>query len=469
MRFQVVISGVLALWVFSFPDTTNARQEKRPNILLLLADDLGYGDVSAYGSRSIPTPHIDQLSREGVRFTDAYVTDASCSPSRAGLITGCYQQRFGFEFNTGPAAITEKQARGLDPSATTMADALKQEGYTTGVMGKWHLGTRDKFQPTERGFDEFFGFLAGAHAYFPSTENEPVHSSILRGKEKVKEPEYLTDAFAREAVAFIEKHHQEPFFLYVPFNAVHTPIQATEKYKQRFSHVENKGQRTYNAMVSALDEAIGSILNVLKKHRLEKNTLVVFLNDNGGPLYTGVQSNGPLRLGKGFLFEGGVRVPMIIRWPDVLPSNTAYSNPVMSLDLFPTFCAAAGVELSHLDLDGVDLLPFLREQKTGDPHKHLFWRNGTNRAVRAGKWKMIKARDHVWLFDLSGDIGERENVAKEHPDVVESLEKALELWKSRMKPPAWPSRHLTSDYEVEGVEMIDGGYLIDGVKYEIYI
>ena len=469
MRFQVVLSGVLALCVFSFPGTANARQEERPNMLLLFADDLGYGDVSVYGSRSISTPHIDQLSREGVRFTDAYVTAASCSPSRAGLITGCYQQRFGFEFNTGSAAITEKQARGLDPSATTMADALKQAGYTTGIMGKWHLGTRDKFQPTKRGFDEFFGFLAGAHGYFPSTGNEPVRSSVLRGKEKVKEPEYLTDAFAREAVAFIEKHHQEPFFLYVPFNAVHTPIQATEKYKKRFSHVENKKQRTYNAMVSALDDAIGSILNVLKKHQLEQNTLVVFLNDNGGPLYTGVQSNGPLRMGKGFLFEGGVRVPMIIRWPDVLPKNTAYSNPVMSLDLFPTFCAAAGVELSHLDLDGVDLLPFLREQKIGDPHEHIFWRNGTNWAVRAGKWKMIKARDHVWLFDLSGDIGERTNVARDHPGVVESLGKELELWESRMKPPAWPSRHLTPDYEIEGVEMIDGGYLIDGAKYEIHI
>ena len=460
---SLAIGSVALAW-----DSNESARGLRPNIVLLLADDLGYGDAGCYGSKSIPTPRIDALARSGVRFTDAYVTAATCSPSRAALLTGRYQQRSGFEFNTGPRAITESEGRGLDPAAVTLADILHRAGYVTGVVGKWHLGTRDKFHPMERGFDEFFGFLPGAHTYLKRSRRPTAaerrleggggsRGRIFRGTHLVDETEYLTDAFSREAVSFIERHKETPFFLYVSFNAVHTPIQATKNYLQRFAGVANRKQRTYNAMVSALDDAVGAIMKALEAQKIDKNTLVVFFNDNGGPIYTGVQSNGPLRLGKLFLFEGGVRVPMIVRWPGVTKDNVVYRDVVSSLDIFPTVCAAAGVTPpEELALDGADLLPYLNGTKRGPTGRHLFWRNGPNKAVRKGKWKMVKAGDHVWLFDLSTDVGETKNLADEHPKTLEHLEEALREWESGLKPPAWPSR------QGRRVE-------VDGVPYETHI
>ncbi|MCH7725415.1 MAG: sulfatase-like hydrolase/transferase [Planctomycetes bacterium] len=316
--------------------------DQRPvNVVLILADDLGYADTSTYGSKTIPTPHIDALAAGGVRFTDAYVTAATCSPSRAGLMSGRYQQRFGFEFNTSGGAITYRESRGLDPAVVTLADVFHQAGYATGMFGKWHLGSREYFHPQQRGFDEFFGFLAGAHSFFPVDGQERFFSTVMRGKISLKEPAYLTDAFAREAVKFIDAHKEKPFFLYVPFNAVHTPIEASDNYLKRFPEVTNRRQRAYNAMTSALDDAVGSIVKAVKANGIDRNTLIIFLNDNGGPIYTRVQSNGRLRLGKLFLFEGGVRVPMIVNWPGMLEPGKIYRQPVSSLDVFPTACAAA--------------------------------------------------------------------------------------------------------------------------------
>jgi arylsulfatase A-like enzyme len=266
----------------------------------------------------------------------------------------------------------------------------------------------------------------------------------------LKEPEYLTDAIAREAVRFIHRHKDLPFFVYVPFNAVHTPIEATEKYQKRFPEESNKTQRDYNAMTSALDDAVGAIVGAIKENRLENNTLIIFLNDNGGPIYTGVQSNGPLRLGKLFLFEGGIRVPMILTWPSVLPSNKVYSKTTSSLDVFPTACAAAGIKLPNaLKLDGVDLIPFLTQANSGTPHDILFWSNGPNKAVRLGDWKMVKAGDYVWLFDLSNDLGEKNNLAKLKPDMVRKLEKSLQGWLKEMASPAWPSKPRRRQYKVD--------------------
>ena len=432
-------------------DVTKAA-ERPPNVVFILADDLGYADTGVYGSKSIPTPHIDALAKSGIRFTDAYVTAASCSPSRAGLMSGRYQQRFGFEFNTSGAAITQRLGRGLSPSAITLPEALRQGGYSTGMSGKWHLGTRDHFHPRSRGFDEFFGFLAGAHSYFPPRRKEPVYSSILRDRKPVKEPAYLTDAIARETVRFITKHKDEPFFAYVAFNAVHTPIEASKKYLDRFPTVANARQKAYNAMTSALDDAVGAILGALKKHQLENKTLVIFLNDNGGPIYTRVQSNGRLRLGKLFLFEGGIRVPMIISWPGKLEADRVYRKPVSSLDVFPTFCAAAGIRLPPgLKLDGVNLLPYLAGKNESPPHEALFWSNGPNKATRLGKWKLVKAGSHSWLFDLDKDIGETVNLAKEKPEILDKLEKALRQWQGGMKPPAWPSKPNRRKVDIDGV------------------
>ena len=422
-----------------------------PNVVLLFSDDLGYGDTSLYGSKNIPTPNINALGKQGVRFSSAYVTASSCSPSRAGLMSGRYQQRFGFEFNTAGGAITHRLHRGLDPSVVTLADVLKQAGYVTGMFGKWHLGTQPQFHPQTRGFDEFYGFLAGAHSFFPAKGPQPFHSTIMRDKSPLIEPEYLTDAIARETVNFISANQDKPFFAYVPFNAVHTPIEATKKYKDRFPNETDETKRDYYAMTSALDDAVGSIVTAIDKHGLSENTLVIFVNDNGGPIYTGVQSNGPLKLGKLFLFEGGIRVPMVFKLPGKFESGTVYDHPTTTLDLFPTICAAAGIKVpSGITLDGVDLTPFVNGRSTGTPHETLFWSNGPNIAVRHGNWKLVKSHDNSWLFDLASDVGETKNLADSRPEVVEQLEQLLQAWRSEVSEPAWPSKPNRRKISVDG-------------------
>ncbi len=426
--------------------------KRPPNIVLLFSDDLGYGDISLYGSKKIPTPNIDALGKQGVRFSNAYVTAASCSPSRAGLMSGRYQQRFGFEFNTAGGAITHRLHRGLDPSVVTMTDVLKQAGYVTGMFGKWHLGTQPQFHPQARGFDEFYGFLAGAHSFFPAKASQPFHTTIMRDKSPLIESDYLTDAIARETVKFIGANQDKPFFAYVPFNAVHTPIEATKKYQDRFPNELDPTKRDYYAMTSALDDAVGAIVDAIGKHGLSEITLVIFVNDNGGPIYTGVQSNGLLKLGKLFLFEGGIRVPMIVKMPGKFQADTVYDHPTTTLDLFPTICAAAGIKVpSDLNLDGVDLTPFVNGQSTGAPHETLFWSNGPNIAVRQGNWKLVRSYDNTWLFDLDNDIGESRNLANSKPEIVEQLEKAYQTWRSQMSKPAWPSKPNRRKVEVDGL------------------
>jgi len=433
-------------------ENVTKRSPRPPNIVLILADDLGYADTGVFGSTTIPTPHIDALARTGTRFTSAYVTAASCSPSRAGLLTGRYQQRFGFEFNTSGAAVTHRLQRGLDPAAITLADVLQKAGYKTGMFGKWHLGTHKHLHPLARGFDEFYGFLGGAHSFFPAKDTEPEYSTIMREHSPLIEPEYLTDAIAREAVRFIAGHRDTPFFAYVPFNAVHTPIEATKKYQDRFPNTKDPTRRDYQAMTSALDDAVGSIVAAIEKHGLTDNTLLIFLNDNGGPLYTKVQSNGELRLGKLFLFEGGIRVPMIVKWPGVAEPKAVFDRPVSSLDVFPTVCAAAGISLPDtVKTDGVDLAPFLTNKREGTPHELLCWSNGPNIAIRKGDWKLVKSHSSTWLFNLSKDLGESTNLAGKHPDKVKELEREHAKWKSQMKPPAWPSKPTRRKVPVDGL------------------
>ena len=333
-----------------------------------------------------------------------------------------------------------------------MADVLKQAGYVTGMFGKWHLGTQPQFHPQARGFDEFYGFLAGAHSFFPAKTPQPFHSTVMRDTSPLIEPEYLTDAIARETVTFIDANHKKPFFAYVPFNAVHTPIEATEKYQDRFPNESNQTKRDYYAMTSALDDAVGSIVAAIDKHGLTNNTLVIFVNDNGGPIYTGVQSNGPLKLGKLFLFEGGIRVPMIIKLPGTFEPNSVYDQPASTLDLFPTICSTAGIKIPpKINLDGVDLTPFIKGKVSGLPHDTLFWSNGPNIAVRHGNWKLIKSYDNTWLFNLASDIGESSNLAKSKPEIVEQLETLYHEWRSHMNEPAWPSKPNRRKVEVDGL------------------
>ena len=423
----------------------------RPNVVLILADDLGFGDLGVHGSESIPTPHIDKLASQGVQFLNAYVTAASCSPSRAGLLTGAYQQRYGFEFNTAGAAVTERFSRGLDPAAVTLAEVLKLAGYKTGMFGKWHLGTRTHLHPMSRGFDEFYGFLAGAHSFFPVARAEPDHSTILRGHMPIAEAEYLTDAIAREAVAFIDSANDTPFFAYVPFNAVHTPIEASDIYLKRFANVVDPQQRAYNAMTSALDDAVGSILRAIQDRGLEEKTLVVFVNDNGGPIYTGVQSNGDLKLGKLFLFEGGIRVPMFAKLPGVIGVATTFEPMVSTLDLFPTICQMAGIDLTAVqNLDGTDLAPFLSEGNESVPHEELFWSNGPSTAMRTGKWKLVQSNGSTWLFDLSNDPGERRDLSAESVGKCKQMKDAIRRWRDSMPEPAWPSKPQRRIITVDG-------------------
>jgi arylsulfatase A-like enzyme len=397
---------------------------------------LGYGELGCQGNPEIPTPNIDSLARGGIRCTSGYVSCPVCSPTRAGLMTGRYQQRFGHEFNPGPAEMASEDF-GLPLGEVTVADRLKSAGYATGIFGKWHLGFKPKYRPQRRGFDEFFGFLGGAHSYLdPKSDSR---NAILRGDTPADEKEYLTDAFTREAVAFIDRHRQQPFFLYLPFNAVHAPLQGTEKYLDRFTGIKQEKRRTFAAMLSAMDDGVGAVLAKLRQAGLEQDTLIFFISDNGGPTPNTTSRNDPLRGFKGQVWEGGIREPFLIQWKGRLPAGKLYDPPVISLDILPTAAAAAGVKLpDDARLDGVNLLPFLTGHSDRPPHEMLFWRFGKQSAIRQGNWKLVKLpSQHEQLFDLAADIGERHDLAAQNPDVVKQLDAALRKWDSQLAEPRW--------------------------------
>ncbi len=407
---------------------------RRPNIVVIIADDLGYADLGCYGGRDIPTPNIDSLAANGARFTNGYVTAPVCSPTRAGLMTGRYQQRFGHEFNPGS---TPEENFGLPLDQVTLPQILREHGYRTGMVGKWHLGLRPKYRPTERGFDEFFGFLGGAHAYL--NLDRPGTAPILRGTTPVEEDEYLTDAFAREAVAFVERHHERPFFLYLPFNAIHTPLQATEKYLARFDHIPDEKRRTMAAMLSAMDDAVGRVLDALRKHQIEDDTLIFFISDNGGPTQANTSRNDPLSGFKGQLLEGGIRVPYMIQWKERVNAGGVIDWPVNSLDVFATALAAAGATTPPRDRasDGIDLVRHV-QHRSPPPRDALYWRFGEPRAIRMGNHKLLMLPgERPMLFDLSNDPGEKHDLAATHPEKVKELRDAYEKWDDRMIAPKW--------------------------------
>lgn len=415
------------------PDPT-PRVEGKPNIVLIVADDLGYGELGCYGGKDIPTPRIDSIAKEGVRLTDGYVSCPVCSPTRAGLLTGRYGPRFGFEFNPGP----QEQASGefgLPKTEKTLAERLKAEGYTTGMVGKWHLGYKDGLTPPDRGFDSFFGFLGGAHSYRGNARA----GTILRNKEKVGEPAYLTYAFAREAVGFIEANKSKPFFLYLPFNAVHAPLQSPPRLAAKIAKYSDEKRKSFAGMLMAMDEAVGSVLDTLSKSGLDENTLVIFISDNGGPTPQTTSSNGPLRGTKGQTWEGGIRVPTIFRWKGRLPAGTELHRPTISLDIVPTVMQAAGAPTKESEgLDGVNLLPFLKDEAKGAPHDALYWRFGTQSAVREGDWKLVTAQGATdALFDLSKDIGEKQNLSSRQPRKAAALKAKWEAWSKTLQQPKW--------------------------------
>lgn len=414
-----------------------AGKGKQPNIIVIISDDMGYADIGCHGCKDIKTPNIDSIAQNGIRFTNGYVSCPVCSPTRAGLATGRYQQRFGHEYNTGPPPGGLREHVGLPLTEITIADVLKSAGYVTGAVGKWHLGLSPRFHPFKRGYDEFFGFLHGGHSYI--NPGLGTFNPILRGTKPVDEKEYLTDAFSREAVAFIERHHDEPFFLYLAYNAVHTPMQAPQRYRNSFKHITNPKRRTYAGMLTAMDEGIGKVLAKLREFRLEEDTLLFFVSDNGGPSKANGSRNNPLRAGKGTMFEGGIRVPFIVQWPRRLKRGLTYDHPVISLDILPTAAAVAKLPRDH-KMNGVNLIPYLTGRKKTAPHETLFWRMGQNHAVRKGNWKLVKMGGKTALFDLTSDIGETRDLTAERPDVTKEIEKAYEQWNSQMIAPLWKRR-----------------------------
>lgn len=473
MRLQA--SSFIA-WAVGVALTVPALGAEQPNIVLIVADDLGYPDICAYGCTSGRTPHIDSLAERGVKFTDGYVSAPICSPSRAGMLTGRYQQRFGHEFNAGGQARSHRMGLGTPASETLLPAYLKSAGYATGMSGKWHLGSIDALHPLNRGFDEFFGFLHGANAYFDhKSRTDAVFANarglrgrgpvnpILRGHEPVHEAEYLTDALTREAVAFIDRHADDPFFLYVPYNAPHTPLEVTRHYYDRFPEIEDHATRVYKAMISAVDDGVGAILATLKEHGVSDNTLVIFTADNGCAIYTQACTNEPLHHGKLLPFEGGVRVPFLAAWPNGLPAGRTVDTPVSTLDIVPTAIALADVPITHMArqrFDGVNFVDLVNAKgkavgkaapadslkyepvRFGRGDRPIFWRNKDNAGVRLGQWKLVRLGEFEFLFDLSTDIGEKTNLIDAKPDVAAELRRAYDGWARETRAPLWPPKNI---------------------------
>lgn len=428
MSHRISIKCFLALSLCLVASQTQLYAAK-PNILIIVGDDMGYADVGFHGCKDIPTPNLDALAASGVKFTNGYVTGPYCSPTRAGLLTGRYQTRFGHETNFGGPG------GGLPLTESTLADRLKAAGYATGLVGKWHLGDKATHHPLQRGFDEFFGFLGGAHDYH-------LAKGILRGTEPVSEMDYTTDAFGREACTFIENHKSQPWFLYLAFNAVHTPMQATEERLTKLKHITDPTRRIYAAMMLAMDDAVGNVRKKLEETGQADNTLVAFVSDNGGPTMVGVTVNGsrnePLRGSKRTTLEGGVRVPFVVSWPGHIKPGI-FVKPVIQLDLHATALRAAGVEpKAEWKLEGVNLLPYLSGEESGTPHDALYWRFGQQMAIRSGDWKLVRydtAADGatgrvtpVRLYNLASDLHEDNDLSDEMPDKVQELQARWNVW-----------------------------------------
>lgn len=432
--------------------TALAAADHRPNILLILADDLGYGDVGFHGSKQIPTPNLDRLAASGVACAQGYVSAPVCSPSRAGLLTGRNQVEFGYDNN-----LEETAQPGFDPGfgglpvgERTIADRLRGAGYVTGLVGKWHLGSRPQFHPRRRGFDEFWGFLGGGRPYFPGAKAGQPELDLECSFGPVGPVTYLTDNITDQGIAFIDRHHDQPFFLYAAYNAPHAPLQAREEDLARFSSIPDKNRRTYCAMVARLDQQIGRLLDHLRRAGLEEKTLVVFLSDNGGPVDQNASLNAPLNGQKGILLEGGMRVPFVFRWPGKIPAGRTYVPAVSALDLVPTFLRVAqAVEAQFSGLTGVDLIPHLAGGDNSPPHAELKWRFTISAAIRNGDWKLVRLPDRLpLLFNLRDDVSEQHDVALQNLDRTKSMLECLGDWDVRLPHPVtlegavWKRRQL---------------------------
>ncbi len=407
-----------------------ATPPTRPNVLIIMADDLGFADLGFQGSPDIVTPHIDALTRRGVNFAQAYISAPVCMPSRMGMLTGRYQQRFGMQ-TLGNDAI------GVPASEVNLGQMLQQNGYVTGIIGKWHLGAQPEFRPNVRGFDEFYGFLNGNTPYYPGS------GKFWRNNTEIEKPAYLTDGFGDEAVSFINRHATQPFFLYLAFNAVHTPMQAPASYLARFSHIKDEGRRIYAAMAAAMDDNIGRVLATLREKGLEENTLIFFLSDNGGAPQN-YSDNAPLRGGKYEIYEGGIRTPFLFQWTGGHVKPRAENTAVITaLDILPTILAATNAQVDlKQPLDGVNLLPFLQgKERNVAPDRRLFWRYGPYMcALRSGDWKILQCgfgpnKNPAWeLYNVVTDVAEAKDLAAAHPEKLRQMVAEFAAWDKTLPP-----------------------------------
>jgi arylsulfatase A-like enzyme len=415
----------------------------RPNIIVIMADDMGYADTGFTGATDIQTPNLNKLAASGVTFSSGYVTHPYCGPSRAGLLSGRYQHRFGFE--TNPAYDPSNPYMGIDADEELFPKRLQKAGYRTGVIGKWHLGAAAPFHPNKRGFDYFYGFLGGGHDYFRIDLRQPVKEGYLQALERNGKPAvfdgYLTTALSMDAAEFVKSSKDQPFFLYLAYNAPHAPLQAPKEALDRYSYINDSKRQAYAAMVDMMDAGIGKVIDALEETGVRDNTLVFFLSDNGGPQASLQQpgkwngsSNTPFRGGKGNLYDGGVHVPFIASWPDRLPAGTVYENPVISLDIAATAVSCAGVHAEAKGgLEGVDLIPALTGEQETSPHDFLYWRDGGG-----AKWSILSSDrvKHVQdnpgrrpeLFRLVNDVSEEKDLSDELPTLVTSLREHWASW-----------------------------------------
>ncbi|MCF7816414.1 MAG: sulfatase-like hydrolase/transferase [Kiritimatiellales bacterium] len=437
----VLLAGIVAGAALA---ETKKESGTQPNIVVVLADDLGYGDLGIQGATDVQTPNIDKLFRNGMQFKEAYVSYPACGPSRASIMTGRHHLRFGFPSNPDHIIPTQPgNLLGLPKDEITLAQMLRKQGYATGMFGKWHLGFQQENHPLNRGFDEFYGFLGSLYRYF-DLGNMKLPKCMERGFDYVHEKEYLTDAFARESASFIERHKAGPFFLYVPFSAAHTPLMhdkdpgpnAPVPLDGTDDVAENR--RMLVNMIEGLDRGVGTIMRKLEECGLEENTLVFFLSDNGGPEATGAYGNGALRGFKGSVFEGGMRVPMAAYWPGKIKPGGSYGHPVLATDIFATAVETAGGMLpGDRTYDSKNLMPVLTGTMQEPLHgnEDLCWDALGMQAVRKGDWKLVM-RNHkvVGLYNIPADTGEKNNLADAYPERVAQFEQAHAEWSKGLPP-----------------------------------
>ena len=428
-------------------------------MIIIISDDQGYADVGFHGSKEIFTPNIDRIAKNGVVFSQGYVSFAVCSPSRAGLITGGYQNRFGYTRNI--LLAPKDSLMGLPLTEQTIPDVLSQVKYKSKAIGKWHLGAHESLVPQSRGFDEFYGFLIGGHRYFPEDltlndisearrQMDGYITKIYDNGKRINTKKYLTEELSDNAVKFIENNSDNPFFLYLSYNAPHTPLQANKKDLDRNKHIDIEKRRTYAAMVSSMDDGIGLILDKLEEKNISDNTIVVFFSDNGGVEWYNFSDNGVLRGIKGDFFEGGIRVPFTMQWPNKIKAGIKYDKPIIALDIFATAAAAASAEkYIKNEIDGVDLLPYINGDKSGLPHEYLFWQNPDKDidVIRDERYKYIRVKEEEFIFDLLNDISEENNIISTSQNIYNRLKSKFKEWEKDMIDPVFMDLRMGKEYD----------------------